>query len=171
MDESKASSTSEQNGASNETTNTGSNERDMFDVPPSVSSTPVTPIMKRSLEVNKQEVAPMSRENSSSSIIKEKLPPPVPTTERPPYPESVTARVNPVKRTDNTANSMMGARENSTMALNRLISLNQTPEQAQQTISAIPPKAAKIIGEEIFSPIATGLCVLQYAFFPLLDHE
>ena len=54
------------------------------------------------------------------------------------------------------AASMMGKRENSTLALNRLINMNHTPEQ-MAAISAIPPKAAKLMGDEIFSPISTGM--------------
>ena len=51
---------------------------------------------------------------------------------------------------------MVGMRENSTMALNRMINMNHTPEQ-MAALSAIPPKAAKLMGDEIFSPIATGM--------------
>ena len=56
---------------------------------------------------------------------------------------------------------MMGKRENSTLALNRLINMNHTPEQ-MAAISAIPPKAAKLMGDEIFSPISTGKSYLVW---------
>lgn len=47
--------------------------------------------------------------------------------------------------------SMMGGRENSTLALNNVLSQNKTPEMM---MANIPSKAARLMGDEIFSPIA-----------------
>lgn len=89
-------------------------------------------------EANSQLI--INRENDSTTLRNT-------SSERPPL--SVKQRQQGESQTL-VQPSMMGKRENSTMALNRLISFNQTPEQAN---SAIPPKAAKLMGDEIFSPI------------------
>ena len=88
----------------------------------------------------------INRENSSTVLT------PVPS-DRPPLPAKPVRPLGDGQAS--SQQSMLGNRENSTLALNRLINLNQTPEQAA-IASAIPPKAAKLMGDEIFSPVALG---------------
>ena len=64
-----------------------------------------------------------------------------------------------VQRENSTPNpnpNLLGNRENSSVALRNVLKLNQPYEYPMSTQSAVPPKALKLMGEDVFSPIGSG---------------